>query len=67
MCKYCALSTQCDDYKLVRERILQEYQLLPEEYHQKFRNLVKQLCQLSVMTIGWSEKGFASLSRFLGP
>ncbi len=38
-----ALSTaQCDDYGLVKERILQAYELVPEAYHQKFRNLVKQ-------------------------
>ncbi len=40
---YCALSTaQCADYGLVKERILQAYEMVPEAYHQKFRNLVKQ-------------------------
>ena len=40
---YCALSTtQCADHGLVKERILQAYELVPEAYHQKFINLVKQ-------------------------
>ncbi len=39
----CALSTaQCAKYGLVKERILQAYELVPEAYPQKFRNLVKQ-------------------------
>ncbi len=32
---YCALSTaQCSNYELVKERILQAYELVPEVYHQ---------------------------------
>ncbi len=39
---YCALSTaQCANYMLVKEGIPQAYELVPEAYHQKFRNLLK--------------------------
>ncbi len=41
---YCALSTsEFSDYRLVKERILQAYELVPEVYHQKIRNLVKKV------------------------
>ncbi len=40
---YCALSTQqCANYEFVKEKILQAYELVPEAYRQRFRNLVKQ-------------------------
>ncbi len=40
---FCALSiSQCRDYEFVKERILQAYELVPEAYRQRFRNLVKQ-------------------------
>ncbi len=40
---YCALSTQrCANYEFVKETILQAYELVPEAYRQRFRNLVKQ-------------------------
>ncbi len=46
---YYALSTaQCSDYGLVKEKILQAYELVPEAYRQKFRNLVKQSEQTHV-------------------
>ncbi len=39
---YCALSTeQCANYEFVKETILQAYELVPEDYRQRFRNLVK--------------------------
>ncbi len=39
---YCAVATaQCADYGLVKERILQAYELVPEAYRQKFWILVK--------------------------
>ncbi len=35
---YCTLSTaQCSDHGLVKETLLQAYELVPEAYHQKFR------------------------------
>ncbi len=43
---YYALSTsECSNYRLVKERILQAYELLPEVHHQKVRNLLKQCGQ----------------------
>ncbi len=45
----CALSTSgCANYGLVKERILQAYELVPQVYCQKFRNLVKQSGQTPV-------------------
>ena len=34
--------SQCANCRLIKEGILQAYEFLPEVYHQKFRNLVKQ-------------------------
>ncbi len=40
---YHAISTdQCANYGFVKERILQAYELAPEVYHKKIRNLTKQ-------------------------
>ncbi len=56
---YCDLSTaQCADYELVKERILQAYELVPETYHQKFRNLVKQDGQTHVEFARENENAF---------
>ncbi len=40
---YCAMSTsECAEYGLLKETILQTYQIAPDAYRQKFRNLTKE-------------------------
>ena len=46
---YSALSVeQSSDYEIVKARILQAYELVPEAYRQKFRNISKQIGQTHV-------------------
>ena len=49
---------QCADYGLVKEIILQAYELVTEAYHQKFRNLVKQGGQTHVEFAREKENAF---------
>ncbi len=51
-------ASQWADYGLVRERILQAYDLVPQAYHQKFRNLVKKGGQIYAKNVSEKENAF---------
>ena len=55
---YALYTAQCADYGLVKERILQAYELVTEAYHKKFRNPVKQGGQTHVEFAREKENAF---------